>query len=126
MSHNLAQCWIANDAVLPLLDGLDEVTPGARDACVEAINVFRAVRGNLPIVVCSRIDDYEELTVTLRLHAAIVVQPLSREQVRQYVRDINFPFKPSSSWSPAFPLSTSGHQGKHITTIVGEMGNPQL
>lgn len=48
VQRKLAQKWITDDAILPLLDGLDEVAPKARDACVDAINVFRATRGRLP------------------------------------------------------------------------------
>ena len=40
--RKLAQAWINADQVLPLLDGLDEVAPEHRAACVEAINTFRA------------------------------------------------------------------------------------
>ena len=39
--RKLAQAWIDAEQVLPLLDGLDEVAPEHRAACVEAINTFR-------------------------------------------------------------------------------------
>lgn len=103
---SIAADWIASNRVLPLLDGLDEVAPSARAACVAAINAFRAPRGNLPMVVCSRIADYDELSVTLRLNTAIVVQPLSRPHVRQYMRAIGFPITPNST-SPLWNLLTT-------------------
>ncbi len=42
--RNLGEKWIKEDRILPLLDGLDEVAPDYREACVEAINKFRALR----------------------------------------------------------------------------------
>ena len=76
------------DQVLPLLDGLDEVKVEHRAACVEAINVFRQSHGFLPLVITSRTADYEALAEPLRLHGAILVQPLSREQVNAYLADL--------------------------------------
>lgn len=97
VSCSLAQTWIATEAVLPLLDGLDEVAPAHRSACVEAINIYRQARGLLPIVVSCRSDNYDELRVKLRLHGAIVVQPLTREQVPGYLRAIGLRVTPSST-----------------------------
>jgi hypothetical protein len=39
--RKVAQAWTDAEQVLPLLDGLDEVAPEHRMACVEAINTFR-------------------------------------------------------------------------------------
>lgn len=83
----IAQDWVDRDLILPLLDGLDEVRQGQRDACVVAINVFREERGLLPMVVCSRIADYEALSQRLKLQGAITLQPLTREQVTAYLAD---------------------------------------
>jgi heme exporter protein D len=38
---DLARGWVAEDALLPLLDGLDEVAAARRDECVAEINAFR-------------------------------------------------------------------------------------
>jgi Cdc6-like AAA superfamily ATPase len=67
--RKLAQHWIADDRLLPLLDGLDEVPADQRAACVAAINTFRHAREQqiLPLVVCSRIDDYKLLNTDLNL-----------------------------------------------------------
>ena len=82
----LARRWVAAEQIIPLLDGLDEVAVEHRQACVEAINVFRRGHGLLPIAVCSRIADYEALGTKLRLRSAVVVQPLTRIQLSEYVR----------------------------------------
>jgi predicted NACHT family NTPase len=47
----VAAAWVESEQILPLLDGLDEVAPEHRNACVEAINNFRREYGLLPITV---------------------------------------------------------------------------
>ena len=42
----------------------------------------------LPLVVSSRTADYEALTAKLRLHGAVVVQPLTDQQVDSYLTAI--------------------------------------
>ena len=81
----LAKFWIENDQVLPLLDGLDEVESNHRAACVEAINTYRKAHGLLPTVVCSRQIDYFALSIRLLLRTAVVVQPLTPEQIESYL-----------------------------------------
>ena len=85
------QAWVETDQILPLLDGLDEVAPEHRAACVEAINTFRQDHGLLPLVVCSRVADYEALGTRLRLQGALVVQPLTRAQVDSYLTQVGQP-----------------------------------
>jgi hypothetical protein len=81
----LATSWIETDQVLPLLDGLDEVAAPHRAACVEAINVYRKAHGLLPTVVCCRQADYLVLSTRLLLRTAVVVQPLTPEQIESYL-----------------------------------------
>jgi NACHT domain len=81
----LATYWIETDQVLPLLDGLDEVAAPHRAACVEAINTYRQAHGLLPTVVCSRQADYFALSTRLLLRTAVVVQPLTPEQIESYL-----------------------------------------
>jgi serine/threonine protein kinase len=82
-----AAAWVGDDQISPLLDGLDEVNVKSREACVEAINSFRADHGLLPIVVCSRSADYAALTKKLKLAGAVLVQPLTLEQVNEYLTE---------------------------------------
>jgi hypothetical protein len=77
--------------VLPLLDGLDEVARAHRAGCVEAINAFRDQHGLLPMAVCSRVGDYQELGAQVRLQEAILVQPLTRAQVTTYLKKAGRP-----------------------------------
>src|SRR5262249_20236517 len=69
-------------------DGLDEVKSEHRAACVGAINDFRQSHGLLPLVITSRTGDYKALAQPLRLHGAILVRPLTREQVNAYLTDL--------------------------------------
>ncbi len=86
--RKIAKEWVESDQILPLLDGLDEVQSERRRVCVEAINAFRQAHGFLPIAITSRTADYEALAEPLRLHGAILVRPLTREQVNIYLADL--------------------------------------
>jgi hypothetical protein len=83
--RKLGKVWIESDQMLPLLDGLDEVTQAAREACVEAINRYRQEHGSVPTVVCSRSADYLAQTARLHLHRAVVVQPPTEQQISEYL-----------------------------------------
>ena len=85
--RKIGQAWVDADQILPLLDGLDEVKPAHRAACVEAINAFRKAH-DLPLVIGSRTADYHALAVPLQLYGAIVVQHLSAQQADSYLTEI--------------------------------------
>jgi hypothetical protein len=84
--RKLAQAWVDADGMLPLLDGLDEVAETESLTCVAAINAFRQEHGLLPLVVCCREAEYGTLP-DLRLHGAVVAQPLTQGQVRHYLHN---------------------------------------
>ncbi|HEU4328738.1 MAG TPA: NACHT domain-containing protein [Roseiflexaceae bacterium] len=84
VSKKQATAWVEQHQILPLLDGLDEVAEAHRPACVRAINAFREERGTLPLIVCSRLREYETVaqeTAQLRLHGAMIVQTLRQTVV---------------------------------------------
>ncbi len=80
----LGQFWIEHDQVLPLLDGLDEVALAHCEACVEAINAYRREH-MVSIVVCSRSNEYYSQAKRLQLHSAVTVQPLTIQQIDDYL-----------------------------------------
>ena len=80
-----ARGWIDAGELLLLLDGLDEIEEGRRAACVEAINTFHESHGDTGLVVCCRRDEYEALPERLALGGAIVLQPLTLDQVDHYL-----------------------------------------
>lgn len=83
--RRMAREWVKSDQILPLLDGLDEVTPTARASCVQAINDYRQEHGLLPMVVCSRSTEYLTQKIPMQLSGAIGVQPLTSQQVDDYL-----------------------------------------
>jgi len=70
--------------LLLLLDGLDEVARERREKCVEAINEFQKEH-LVPLVVCSRVADYEARDIQLKLQSAVLLQPLTSQQVNDYL-----------------------------------------
>lgn len=88
----LCRAWVDGGRILPLLDGLDEVAPECRTACVDAVNAFRREHP-APVVVCSRTEEYESLFEKLRLQGAVVVQPLSRHQVTACLEQAGAPME---------------------------------
>jgi Cdc6-like AAA superfamily ATPase len=83
--ENVTEEWLKTRTLILLLDGLDEVSPSARDQCLEAINKFQ-IRFNVPaMAVTSRKIDYDHLKGRLTLQGAVQVQPLTRDQINQYL-----------------------------------------
>jgi len=78
--------WVQEDQILPLLDGLDEMEESARVACILAINTYHSQHLG-PLVVCSREHEYKKVArrIRLRLHNAIILQPLTTAQVDAYL-----------------------------------------
>lgn len=89
--RNLGRDWLADDDLILLLDGLDEVNSHHQAACIQAINQFRQTNGLAGIVVCSRLDDYQGIHVPLKLSGAIRLQPLSPVQIEEYLTAVNVP-----------------------------------
>jgi len=71
-----------------LLDGLDEVATDKQHACVEAINSFTESYGVPGLAVCCRMHEYTALPVRLKLHGAIRLNALTREQVDEFLSSL--------------------------------------
>src|SRR5260370_5045832 len=82
--RKLGQSWVDNDQILPLLDGLDEAASDYREACTEPINPYLQ-KQMLPLLVFSRKDEYLSQKELLLLNSAVVVQPLTEQQVDDYL-----------------------------------------
>ncbi|GAC1632748.1 MAG: hypothetical protein NVS4B9_25110 [Ktedonobacteraceae bacterium] len=91
--RRIAQPLVAADQLLPLLDGLDEVAPGDRTACIEAINTYRQEHGLLPLVVCSRSADYLAQATRVQLRCAVAIQPLTPRQIIDYLASAGEPLR---------------------------------
>ena len=85
--RTLGKQWIDADAIIPLLDGLDEVAAPYRSLCIEVLNRYRQNHGLLPTVVCSRYADYLAQNKHILLRSAVVLQPLNSQQISDYLAD---------------------------------------
>ena len=76
--------WQRNNAILLLLDGLDEVRSQRREDCIRAINAY--CRDNLVgIAICSRTAEYNAITTQLTIRGAVALVPLSITQIDSYI-----------------------------------------
>lgn len=86
--QDLAQRWLKNNQLLPLLDGLDEVTPQHQQACAVVLNTWLA--GEIDqrpcgVVICCRREEFEQVVrQPLNLYGAIYLQVLTVEQIEDY------------------------------------------
>jgi hypothetical protein len=87
VNRKLGKTWIEADLLLPLLDGLDEVKGERCDACVNAINIYIDEHSLTGLVVCSRAQEYEQLSVQLNLQRAIEIQEIPFEEVKEYLKE---------------------------------------
>jgi DNA polymerase III delta prime subunit len=85
---DVATAYLRQNQLLPLLDGLDEVTTEHQKACAEAINAW--ITGDLDcvpcgVVICCRQEEYEQVVrEPLSLIAAIYLQALTPDQITAY------------------------------------------
>jgi serine/threonine protein kinase len=107
--RKLGETWVEADQILPLLDGLDEVAPQDRTACIEAINTYRQEHGLLPLVVCSRSADYLAQSARVHLDSAVAVQPLTPQQVDDYL---------ASGGEPLWALRLALHQDAALRELT--------
>ncbi|HZU03908.1 MAG TPA: protein kinase, partial [Ktedonobacteraceae bacterium] len=89
--QQLARTWVETDQILPLLDGLDEVAAENRTTCIEAINTYQQQHAFLPLVVASRRADYLAQTARVKLTSAVTIQPLTQQQVDEYLAQAGEP-----------------------------------
>lgn len=80
-----SQTLIDEDRLQLLLDGLDEVRNDMRAACVEAINTFQRAHP-VVLLICCRLEEYQQFQLRLRTQGQIIVQPLNRQQIDAYLR----------------------------------------
>ncbi len=82
-----------NGILLPLLDGLDEVTPALQQKCAEAMNAW--LTGDLEnrpcgVLICCRREEFETIVrQKLSLQGAIYLQPLTPVQIEEYFSQLN-------------------------------------
>ena len=85
VARTVAEAWVAQQSFLLLLDGLDEVSESVRDDCVDEINAYHRQHPVVPMVVCSRTQDYATLSKKLDFHDAVMIEPLDDRQIDGYL-----------------------------------------
>lgn len=81
----IAQAWLTQDYLVPLLDGLDEVQTSIQSDCVTAINAFIENHKPSGLAVCCRLMEYQWLSERLHLNGAVCLEPLSPEDVNKFL-----------------------------------------
>jgi len=82
--RTLGDRWLSERRLIPLLDGLDEVETKSQVRCVEALNNFVEDIGPPGLAVCSRTADYEGLPIRLKFYGAIILEPITDQQIYQF------------------------------------------
>lgn len=81
---DITRMWLKNNRILLLLDGLHELDDEQRNHCVKELNDFVETYSLSGVVVCCRTTAYESLATRLALQTAIVIEPLSTQQLDSY------------------------------------------
>ncbi len=87
VQRQIGRVLVENHQMFLLLDGLDEVAPAYQEACIEALNEYRRAHKE-PMVVSSRKDEYLHLSTQLHLRTAVLVQPLTLQQIDAYLTEL--------------------------------------
>jgi len=84
VARNVSRPWVAQDHLLLLLDGLDEVPSECQQGCVDAIKAFRTEH-SVPLVICCRMDEHALLPAPLLMQSTVTLQPLTSEQMMAHL-----------------------------------------
>lgn len=83
--QTVGEQWIEEKALIPLLDGLDELVGERQERCVSRINQFLQSEDQpTQVLVCSRLEEYSNYQIKLNLNGAICLCPLTDQQLDQY------------------------------------------
>jgi DNA polymerase III delta prime subunit len=87
VSAKIAQDWLKEELLIPLLDGLDEINSEHQENCRQLLNKFAE---HYPyLVVCCRAEEYEAGTLKLdELRSAVRLQPLTPIQIQEYLQQV--------------------------------------
>ncbi len=93
---DIGKKWLEETVIIPLLDGLDEIASDRQGLCVDKINEFLTPSiWSSSLVVCSRSEEYQLLSrqdqsqsqiKKLELNGAVILQPLTQEQIENYLQ----------------------------------------
>ncbi|WP_424099936.1 NACHT domain-containing protein [Moorena producens] len=87
LRKEITQEWIQTGQLLPLLDGLDELGLERQKLCFQQLNQF--LKDVPQIVVCCREEEYLAGEQILEMRGAVCLQPLSDQQIENYLNSLN-------------------------------------
>ncbi|HBW56925.1 MAG TPA: hypothetical protein DEF27_03645 [Oscillatoriales bacterium UBA8482] len=86
ISIAVIQNWIQQLQILPLIDGLDQLSLNKQVECVRQINqLLNGDISPLHLVICASIVNYKKLPERLDLNGAIFLRPLNIQQIQDYL-----------------------------------------
>ncbi len=86
ISPAIGKEWLAEQKLLPLLDGLDEVETHRQNICIQAINQFiESEFKPKHLVASSSFEVYKNCTTRFKLQAAVLLKPLTENQIQNYL-----------------------------------------
>ena len=85
MPPQLALDWVSDQVIVPLFDGLDEVSEEHRNQCANAINEYLRENSLTSSALCCRKVEYNLLRQRPDFYGVLTIQPLTRPQVESYV-----------------------------------------
>ena len=77
--------WLQNDELVLLMDGYDQLPIKYRIPISQAVNNFRESNGLTGLVICSRIEEYRQSVMRLRLSGAVEIQALDEDKIDNYL-----------------------------------------
>jgi len=83
--RKIGRVWMDDNALILLMDDLDEIPSRYLPDAIHAINEFRENYGLTGIILCSQVNAYVSAGVRLKFGGAIELQPLTLEQVDSYL-----------------------------------------
>jgi Cdc6-like AAA superfamily ATPase len=93
VNQELAKLWVSTGNLVLLLDGFDELSEERQSEFVSALNQYLNVHPAMPVIVTTRLEEYKHFISDskqkIALNAAVVLQPLSREQIDAYLVSAN-------------------------------------
>ncbi|NOK61523.1 MAG: hypothetical protein GFH27_549311n70 [Chloroflexi bacterium AL-W] len=90
---SLGKEWVAENQLVLLFDGLDEVVAHSQVACVQAITHFRR-QHLVDLVLTCRQTDYEELQTSFNVQGVVTLQPLTSDGITTYLTEAGVRFSP--------------------------------
>ena len=86
ISPAIGKKWLAEQKLLPLFDGLDEVETHRQNSCIQAINQFiESEFKPKHLVACSSFEVYKNCQTRFKLQAAILLKSLTATQIKNYL-----------------------------------------